>query len=180
MIVPKVPDTPGVYIAWLECEIFCAVFAAKRFVGSVMDNVCPVGFWSESMTVTTTLWSDRVFLLWYISSISKMWQWLPLLYVSYWGLFPQMYWKWWLHAGRALWDDHVWVELLTGGICLRSSMRHVDCSESMRDWTCFWLWRCSWGKSLMWRDLECLPISRSTCRSLSICASRKSALGPFS
>ena len=39
--------------------MFCAVIAAKRFVGSAMDNVCPVGFWLESMTGTSTLWSDE-------------------------------------------------------------------------------------------------------------------------
>ena len=59
MIVPKVPDTPEVSIAWLKCEIFCAVIAAKRLLGSVMDTVCPVGFWLESMTGTSTLWSDE-------------------------------------------------------------------------------------------------------------------------
>ena len=59
MIVPKVPDTPGVSIAWLKCEIFCSVVAAARFVGLVMDSVCPVGFWLESMTGTSTLWSDE-------------------------------------------------------------------------------------------------------------------------
>ena len=31
---------------------------AKRFVGSVMDNVCPMGFWLESMTGTSTVWSN--------------------------------------------------------------------------------------------------------------------------
>ena len=35
------------------------MIAAKRFVGLVMDNVCPVGFWLESMTGTSTLWSDE-------------------------------------------------------------------------------------------------------------------------
>ena len=59
MKIPKVLDTPGVSIAWLKCEIFCAVIAAMRFVGSVMDNICPVGFWLESMTGTLTLWSDQ-------------------------------------------------------------------------------------------------------------------------
>ena len=39
--------------------MFCAVIAAKRFVGLVIDNVCPVGFWLESMTGTSTLWSDE-------------------------------------------------------------------------------------------------------------------------
>ena len=35
------------------------MIAAKRLVGSVIDNVCPVGFWLESMTGTSTLWSDE-------------------------------------------------------------------------------------------------------------------------
>ena len=39
IILPNVPDTPGVSMAWLKWEIFCAVIAAKRFVGSVIDDV---------------------------------------------------------------------------------------------------------------------------------------------
>ena len=39
--------------------MFCAVIAAKRFMGLVMDSVYPVGFWLESMTGTSTLWSDE-------------------------------------------------------------------------------------------------------------------------
>ena len=35
------------------------MIAAKRLVGSVIDAVCPVGFWLASMTGTSTLWSDE-------------------------------------------------------------------------------------------------------------------------
>ena len=35
------------------------MIAANRFEGSDMDNVCPVGFWLESMTGTSILWSDE-------------------------------------------------------------------------------------------------------------------------
>ena len=59
MMVPKVPDRPGVSIAWLKCEMLYAVIAAKKFFGLVMDTFCPVRYWLESMTGTLTLWSDE-------------------------------------------------------------------------------------------------------------------------
>jgi hypothetical protein len=39
IVLPNVPDTPGVSMAWLKWEIFCAVIAANRFVDSVIDDV---------------------------------------------------------------------------------------------------------------------------------------------
>ena len=71
MIVPKVPDTLGVSIAWLKCEIFCAVIESKRLVALVMDSVCPVEFWLESVTGTSTLWSDECTLLLHIFQFPK-------------------------------------------------------------------------------------------------------------
>ena len=39
IILPYVPDIPGVSMAWLKWEIFWAVIVAKRFVSSVIDDV---------------------------------------------------------------------------------------------------------------------------------------------